>query len=125
MPVRGTSLHDILRPYLEHERARFGDVDLFDAHTHIGRNDPDGYCAEPGEILAAMDAAGQRRALLFAMQEPAGDYRAANDEVLAACAASDGRLSALARVAPRVPGAVQEAERALAAGAVGVKLHPR
>jgi predicted TIM-barrel fold metal-dependent hydrolase len=125
MPVRGTSLHDTLRPYLEHELARFGDLELFDAHTHIGRNDPDGYCAEPAEILAAMDAAAQRRALLFAMQEPGGEYRVANDEVLAACAASDGRLSALARVAPRVPGAVQEAQRALEAGAVGVKLHPR
>src|SRR6266496_92053 len=118
MPVRGTSMHDTLRPYLEHELARFPDLELFDAHTHIGRNDPDGYSAEPGEILAAMDAAGQHRALLFAMQEPGGDYRAANDEVLAACAASGGRLSGLARVAPRVPGAAQEARRALEAGAV-------
>jgi uncharacterized protein len=99
-------MHEILRPYLEHELARFGELELFDAHTHIGRNDPDGYSAEPAEILAAMDAAGQRRALLFAMQEAGGEYRAANDEVLAACAASDGRLSALARVSPRVPGAM-------------------
>lgn len=125
MPVRGTSLHETLKPYLEHELARFGDIELFDAHTHIGRNDPDGYSAEPGEIVAAMDAAGQRRALLFAMQEPGGDYRAANDEVLAACTASDGRLSALARVSPLVPGAEEEAQRVLDAGAVGVKLHPR
>jgi uncharacterized protein len=125
MPVRGTSMHETLRPYLEHELARYGELELFDAHTHIGRNDPDGYCAEPAEILAAMDAAGQSRALLFAMQEPGGQYRAANDEVLAACAASGGRLRALARVAPLVPGAVQEARRALEAGAVGVKLHPR
>jgi uncharacterized protein len=125
MPVRGTSLHPVLQPYLEHELARYGGVDLFDAHTHIGRHDPDGYCAEPAEILAAMDAAGQRRALLFAMQEPGGDYRAANDEVLAACAASDGRLMALARVAPGRQGALDEARRGLDAGAVGVKLHPR
>ena len=118
-------MHEILRPYLDHELARFGRLELFDAHTHIGRNDPDGYSAEPAEILAAMDAAGQRRALLFAMQEPGGEYRAANDEVLAACEASGGRLNALARVAPRVPGAMEEAERALDAGAVGVKLHPR
>ena len=125
MPVRGTSLHDTLRPYLEHERARFSGLEFFDAHTHIGRNDPDGYTAEPDEILAAMDEAGQRRALMFAMQEPGGDYRAANDEVLAACRASGGRLQALARVAPTVPGATTEAARALDAGAVGVKLHPR
>src|SRR3954454_12249541 len=105
MPVRGTALYETLRPYLEHELARYGDLELFDAHTHIGRNDPDGFSAEPEEILAAMDATGQRRALLFAMQEPGGDYRAANDEVMAACAASGGRLDALARVSPRVDGA--------------------
>ena len=104
MPVRGTSLHDLLRPYLDHERARFGDLEFFDAHTHMGRNDPDGHEAEPAEILAAMDAARQRRALLFAMQEPGGEYRAANDAVLAACAASDGRLLALARVGADGPG---------------------
>jgi uncharacterized protein len=125
MPVRGTSMHETLRPHLRHELARYGGLELFDAHTHIGRNDPDGYSAEPEEILAAMDAAGQRRALLFAMQEPGGDYRAANDEVLAACAASGGRLDALARVSPHTPDAVAEARRALDAGAVGVKLHPR
>jgi predicted TIM-barrel fold metal-dependent hydrolase len=118
-------MHETLRPYLEHELARRGPLELFDAHTHMGQNDPDGFCAEPGEIVAAMDAAGQRRALLFAMQEPGGEYRAANDAVLAACAASEGRLLALARVAPTVPGAVAEAVRALDAGAVGVKLHPR
>src|SRR3954447_5213827 len=125
MPVRGTSLHEMLRPYLDHELARYSELELFDAHTHIGRNDPDGYSAEPADILAAMDAAGQRRALLFAMQEPGGEYRAANDEVLAACGAAGGRLSALARVSPLVAGAVDEAQRALDAGAVGVKLHPR
>lgn len=125
MPVRGTSLYAVLEPYLEHELERYGDLELFDAHTHIGRNDPDGYSAEPGEILEAMDAAGQRRALLFAMQEPGGDYRAANDEVLAVCASSAGRLLALARVAPGMPGALDEARRCLEAGAAGVKLHPR
>ena len=54
------------------------------------------------------------------MQEPGGAYRAANDEVLAACEASGGRLYALARVSPRVDGAVEEARRVLDAGAVGV-----
>jgi predicted TIM-barrel fold metal-dependent hydrolase len=125
MPVRGESMYSVLRPYLEHELERFGDLELFDAHTHIGRNDPDGYSAEPNEILAAMDAAGQGRALLFAMQEPGGVYGAANDEVLSACAASSGRLLALARVSPGVAGALDEARRCLDAGAVGIKLHPR
>ncbi|MDX6656914.1 MAG: uncharacterized protein QOH62_1707 [Solirubrobacteraceae bacterium] len=125
MPVRGTSMYSVLKPYLEHELERFDGLELFDAHTHIGRNDPDGFSAEPHDILDAMDAAGQRRALLFAMHEPGGDYRAANDEVLSACAASAGRLFALARVDPKVADAVDEARRCLDAGAVGVKLHPR
>src|SRR5438034_706859 len=59
MPVRGASLNEVLRPFLDHELARHGGLELFDAHTHIGRNDPDGYSAEPNEILAAMDAAGR------------------------------------------------------------------
>ncbi|MBF6621731.1 MAG: amidohydrolase family protein [Patulibacter sp.] len=96
----------------------------FDAHTHIGQNDPDGQTATPDEILAGLDAAGQQRALTFAMHEPDG-YRGANDAVLAACEVSDGRLLPLARIAPRSPDAIAEAERCLDAGARGFKLHPR
>lgn len=96
----------------------------FDAHTHIGQNDPDGQTATPEQILAGLDAAGHRRALTFAMHEPDG-YRDANDAVLEACAASGGRLLPLARIAPRDPDAVAEAERCLDAGARGFKLHPR
>lgn len=96
----------------------------FDAHTHIGQNDPGGYAATADEILAGLDAAGQARALTFAMHEPDG-YRAANDAVLDACAASDGRLLPLARIAPRSPDALSEAERCLERGARGFKLHPR
>jgi hypothetical protein len=58
------------------------------------------------------------------MHEPGG-YPPANDRVLAACAASGGRLVALARVDPGAPGAVAEARRCLRAGARGIKLHPR
>lgn len=58
------------------------------------------------------------------MHEPDG-YRAANDEVLEASAASEGRLLCLCRVDPKAPGAVQEARRCLDAGARGIKLHPR
>ena len=58
------------------------------------------------------------------MHEPGG-YTAANDAVLAACAASDGRLLPLARVSPNAEDAVAEARRCLAAGARGFKLHPR
>ena len=96
----------------------------FDAHTHIGHNDPDGFEADPDEILAGLDRAGMQRALLFPMHEPGG-YRAANDWVIETCRNSGGRLTALARVAPSHEDAAAEARRALDAGAAGIKLHPR
>ncbi len=96
----------------------------FDAHTHIGHDDPDGFEADPEELVAGLDRAGHDRALVFPMHEPAG-YSPANDRVVAAAAASGGRLLALARIDPNAPGAVDEARRSLAAGARGLKLHPR
>jgi predicted TIM-barrel fold metal-dependent hydrolase len=95
----------------------------FDAHTHTGNNDPDGFKATAAEILAGLDAAGHRHALVFSTMEPEG-YRRANDRVIAEAAASEGRLRALARLSPH-NSPVAEAERCLAAGAVGLKLHPR
>jgi hypothetical protein len=95
----------------------------FDCHTHTGWRDPDGYTATAEEILAALDRGGHDRALVFSSQEPDG-YPAANDRVLAEAAASGGRLQALCRVDPHA-GALAEAKRSVAAGAVGVKLHPR
>ncbi len=124
MPVRGQAHLGDLDAVYSDGRGWLGPVAWFDAHTHIGRNDPDGARAEPAELLDGLDAAGHERALLFAMHEPEG-YAAANDTVLAACAAEDGRLTALGRVDPGAPGAVAEARRCLAAGARGVKLHPR
>jgi uncharacterized protein len=97
---------------------------FFDAHTHIGHNDPDGFTATPEEIVAGLDRAGHARALTFAFHEPEG-YGEANDAVLAATAASDGRLLPLARVAPGSEDAVAEARRCLEAGALGIKMHPR
>lgn len=123
MPVNGAGPDPRLLPLLRSEAARGPALDWFDAHTHMGENDPDGRTATPEEILAALDEAGQRRALIFAMHEPGG-YPAANDAVLAACAASGGRLVPLARIDPGVD-PVAEAERCLAAGARGFKLHPR
>jgi hypothetical protein len=55
--------------------------------------------------------------------EPGG-YGAANDAVLAAAAGSEGRLVPFCRVDPGAE-PVRELERCLAAGARGVKLHPR
>jgi len=57
------------------------------------------------------------------MHEPEG-YLAANDVVIAAARDSDGLLVPFCRVNPH-DDALAEAERALGAGARGIKLHPR
>jgi len=124
VPVNASQFDPRLLPVFLDGRDGLRPDDWFDAHTHIGENDPDGRKATPDEILGGLDAAGHRRAMLFAMHEPDG-YPAANDAVLAAAAASEGRFVALARIAPNADGAVAEAERCLAAGAAGFKLHPR
>ena len=125
MQAPGEPHDEVLRPLYEAALAALpAGTAWFDAHTHIGASDPDGVTGTPEELLAGLDRAGHERALLFPMQEPDG-YPPANDRVLAACAASGGRLVPLARVDPNAPGAVQEARRCLAAGARGVKLHPR
>lgn len=122
MPVDGSieaeALHSLLIS------GRLAGAPWFDAHTHIGQNDPDGRKATAEEILEGLDRAGHGRALVFALHEPDG-YGPANDAVLSAAAASNGRLLALARVDPNHAGAVDEARRCLDAGARGVKLHPR
>jgi predicted TIM-barrel fold metal-dependent hydrolase len=97
-------------------------VRVFDAHTHLGGNDPDGWRCSPGELTDALALVGGRAAV-FPLMERAG-YREANDAVLAAAEASEGRLVPFCRVDPRADPA-GELERCLAAGARGVKLHPR
>ena len=99
-------------------------VELFDAHTHIGANDPDGMSQTPEQLLASLQAAQARGAFVFPMHEPDG-YPPANDMVIAAAQASDGVLTPFCRVSPNAGNALAEAERALAAGAKGIKLHPR
>jgi predicted TIM-barrel fold metal-dependent hydrolase len=110
------------RRWLDAIERETGPLALFDTHTHLGRNDPDGYKQEPAELLATMERAGAR-AVAFPMHEPGG-YAAANDEAMATAAGSDGRLVAFCRVDPH-DGALAEARRCLDAGARGIKLHPR
>jgi len=128
VPVRGLPYDDVVDDLRDRELAWLRDgagaVEWFDAHTHIGHHDPDGFEADPHELIEALDAAGQRRALLFAMQEPDG-YREPNDWVIRSCAESGGRLVALGRIDPNAPDAIEEAHRVLEAGARGFKLHPR
>ena len=98
-------------------------IELFDAHTHIGANDPDGYSCTTEDLLEGLAGAGGARSAVFPMQEPDG-YPEANDMVLAAAADSGGTLTAYCRLDPHAD-PLAEAERCLAAGAAGIKLHPR
>jgi predicted TIM-barrel fold metal-dependent hydrolase len=111
-----------LKPYLDRLSDDVGGLDLYDAHTHIGANDPDGFSQTPEQLLSAL-APARARGVVFPMHEPDG-YRAANDAVIEAAAASAGVVVPYCRVDPR-DGALAEATRALDAGARGIKLHPR
>jgi uncharacterized protein len=115
-------IDQIMRPWLDRIVQDTGPLDLYDAHTHIGQNDPDGFKQTPAELLDALAHAGAR-AVVFPMHEPDG-YGPANDAVLEAVAAAPDRLVAFCRVSPH-DSAVREARRALDAGARGIKLHPR
>jgi predicted TIM-barrel fold metal-dependent hydrolase len=113
----------LLKPWTDLVLDLLPGLQLFDAHTHIGRNDPDGFKQEPQELIASLRSAGARGAFVFPMHEPDG-YRAANDAVLAAAGESDGLLVPFCRVNPH-DDALVEAERCVDAGARGIKLHPR
>jgi predicted TIM-barrel fold metal-dependent hydrolase len=111
------------RPFWDLLVAEHGPLDLFDVHTHIGANDPDGFRQTPEQLIRLLTAC-DARAAVFPMHEPDG-YPAANDVALAAADASDGRLYAFGRIDPKTAGAAGEARRCLDAGARGLKLHPR
>ena len=97
-------------------------VRLFDAHTHIGVEDPDGFKCTAEELLATL-APTRSRAVVFPMHEPGG-YPRANDHVIASARESGGVLVPFCRVDPRDDPAA-EVRRCIDAGARGIKLHPR
>ncbi len=98
-------------------------VELFDVHTHLGQNDPDGMSQTPEELVATLHDARARGAFVFPMHEPAG-YPPANDAVLGMAREAGELLTPFCRVDPH-DHALAEAQRSLAAGARGIKLHPR
>ncbi len=98
------------------------DLQIVDAHTHIGQNDPDGFTCTTEQLTDGLASIGAR-GVVFAMQEPDG-YPPANDMVIEQAEASGERLTPYARLDPEDE-PLAEAERALARGAAGIKLHPR
>src|SRR4051795_3652677 len=116
---------DLLRPWRDAAVATLPPFSSFDAHTHTGSNDPDGFRCSHAELLEALGQIGARAAV-FTMHEPDG-YPPANDRILEEARASDGVLVPFCRLDPHVGGAeaAREAERCLDAGARGIKLHPR
>jgi predicted TIM-barrel fold metal-dependent hydrolase len=121
--MTAANVAEMIQPWTEVVLDQIPGIELFDAHTHLGRNDPDGMKQTPEELMAGLDAAHARGGFVFPMHEPDG-YRAANDMVIEAASQSDGRLIPFCRVNPH-DDPIAEAERALAAGARGIKLHPR
>jgi len=117
---------EALAPFLaEAERLRPPDAEVIDAHTHLGL-DEDGRSLTLEQLLAQLDAADARRACVFPLHDPDRKpaYRVPNDRVLGWAGESDGRLVPFCRLDP-ADGAIAEADRCLAAGARGIKLHPR
>jgi predicted TIM-barrel fold metal-dependent hydrolase len=100
-------------------------AEIFDAHVHLG-NDIDGFSGVYEDLEAINDRYGISRAFMFCMDEtdrhPA--FRAANDRTLAFAERSAGRLIPFVRL-DLAEEPIEEATRALDAGARGIKLHPR
>ena len=117
---------EVLSPFLaETERLRPAGAEVIDAHTHLGL-DEDGRSLTLEQLLSLLDAAGARRACVFPLHDPERHpaYSLPNDRVLAWAGESEGRLIPFCRLDP-AEDPLAECERCLAAGARGIKLHPR
>ena len=101
------------------------DVEIFDAHVHLG-DDIDGMRGRPEELLGMMDDYGVGRAFMFCLDEPDRHpgFRAPNDRTLAYAEESGGRLIPFVRLDLNED-PIEEANRCIDAGARGIKLHPR
>ena len=121
-----TLYQQALAPFVaETAQLRPTDAEVIDAHTHLGL-DEDGRSLTLEQLLGQLDAAQARRACVFPLHDPERrpGYSLPNDRVRRWAEESDGRLVPFCRLDP-AEGALAECERSLAAGARGVKLHPR
>jgi predicted TIM-barrel fold metal-dependent hydrolase len=99
-------------------------IEVWDAHTHTGTADPDGFHNTADALIADLDRAGHARAVVFSNADPHG-YRANNDRILEEAFASGNRLIPFARIDPTASVAVDEVCRCLREGHRGFKMHPR
>src|SRR6476659_6358402 len=111
-----------LLPMYERLRDEVGVEDVFDVHTHIGSNDPDGYKCTRDELVGSLERI-HASALVFPMHEPDG-YPPANAMVIAEASSTEGRLLAFCRLDPN-DSPLDEVRRCLDLGVRGIKLHPR
>jgi uncharacterized protein len=117
---------DALAPFLaEVADMRPPEAEVIDAHTHLGL-DEDGRSLTSAQLLAQLDDAQARRACVFPLHDPERkpSYSLPNDRVLAWAGESGERLLPFCRLDPAEE-PLREGERCLAAGARGIKLHPR
>jgi predicted TIM-barrel fold metal-dependent hydrolase len=99
---------------------------VVDAHTHLGR-DEDGQSLDLASLISFLDQVdGAARACVFPLHDPdrRPAYRTPNDRVLQWARESGERLFPFCRLDP-AEDPVTEAQRCLALGARGIKLHPR
>ena len=60
--MRDMDITSLIRPWAELMLEQVPGVELFDAHTHLGQNDPDGMKQTPDELLDTLaHGAGARR----------------------------------------------------------------
>ena len=84
----------------------------WDAHTHTGDTDPDGFSNTQERLIAALDGVGHAGAVVCTSADPLG-YRLHNDRIASEAAASDGRLIPFLRVDPTSFDGIDEVRRIL------------
>ena len=65
-------LGPLLAPWTEIVLEQVPGIELFDVHTHLGQNDPDGMSQTPEQLIGLLEMAHARGAFVFPMHEPDG-----------------------------------------------------
>ena len=100
------------------------DVEVFDAHAHIGE-DLDGRKMTAEGMRARQKAAGIRRSIVFPLNDPnaSEDFSGPNDTLWEAYEANPDHFVPFFRLNPYHP-SQKEFERCIERGFMGLKLHP-